>query len=176
MPNRERLGFLHWVSPAPSGGNRYDAELLAGLRALGAEVAGIRVRSDLDDVAGVRSEAAAAFSRERRWLVDGIVAVAVPDLIAAAVAAGDSVVVVVHHFGADAPDLSPVARSRVAEREGAALRVASGALCSSRWAAAEVDRRYGIPGAGVATPGSSGSPSRPAAGTTECPGSWPSDR
>lgn len=153
MPNRERLGFLHWVSAAPSGGNRYDAELLVGLRALGVEVTGVRVCADLDDVASIRSEAAAALTRERRWLVDGIVAGAVPDLIAAAVAAGDSVVVVVHHFAADAPDLSPVARSRAAEQEGAALRAASGALCSSRWAAAEVDRRYGIPGVGVATPG-----------------------
>lgn len=153
VPDLPRLGFLHWVSPAPSGGNRYDAELLAGLRRLGAEVRGVRVRSRPDDEAGVRSEVAAALPRERRWLIDGIIACAVPDLIQALVVAGGVVVVVVHHFGADAPDLDSAARTRQAEREAAGLRVASGVLCTSGWAATEVRRRYEIQEPVVAAPG-----------------------
>ncbi len=148
-----RLGFLHWVSPTPSGGNRYDAELLAGLRRLGMEVIGVRVRSSLEDEAGLRSEAAAAFPQERVWLVDGILAGAMPDLIAATVAAGGVVVALVHHFAADAPDLGPASRARVAEAEAAGQRAASGVLCTSRWAASEVGRRYGIDAVGVAVPG-----------------------
>ena len=37
MPLR-RLGFARWISDVPSGGNRYDDELAAGLRGLGVDV------------------------------------------------------------------------------------------------------------------------------------------
>ena len=44
-------------------------------------------------------------------------------------------------------------RGRYAAVEAEALRAASGVLCTSRWAAAELARRYGLDDVGVAPPG-----------------------
>ena len=149
-----RLGFACWVSEAPSGGNLYDRELIAGLRASGVDVVERRLTGfgpvvapdDLDVLA-------AALRSERVSLVDGIAAGRAPDVVAAAAAAGRCVIVVVHHFGADDPHLDAASRTRFAKSEAAALRAASGVLCTSRWAAAELDRRYGLIDVGVAPPG-----------------------
>lgn len=146
-----RLGFVHWISETPSGGNTYDGEVLRGLRTTGADVAAVTLSGPINP--GAAQRISEALSADRIWLVDGIVAVEMPDVIAAAVAAGRSVTVLVHHFGTDAPELTPTARQYLATREATALRAASGVLCTSRWAAAELARRYGILDAGVAVPG-----------------------
>lgn len=149
-----RLGFARWVSDAPSGGNLYDHELIAGLRAAGVEVVESRIGGfgptvepdDLDQLtAGLRAEPLS--------LVDGIAAGRAPQVVAAAVAAGHRVIVVVHHFGADDPKLDEETRNRYAALEGEALRAATGVLCTSQWAAGELARRYGLDDVGVAPPG-----------------------
>lgn len=149
-----RLGFVRWISDAPSGGNLYDEELTSGLRALGCPVVIRRVdriESAADDTG--RAQLTAALHAEPASLVDGIVAGGAPDLIAEAVASGRSVTIVVHHFAADDPELDASGRARLAAAEAATLREASGVLCTSRWAAGELDRRYGLRGVGVAPPG-----------------------
>ncbi len=154
-PDPGRLGFLHWVADSPSGGNRYDAELLAGLRRGGVSVTSSPLRGPLDPEhrPGLADELAAALEAERHWLLDGIVAVQIPELIGSVVASGRTMTVLVHHFGADAPELSAGRRTALTAREGAVLRAASGVLCTSHWAAAEVRRRYGVGSVGVAPPG-----------------------
>ena len=139
-----RSGFARWVSPAPSGGHRYDAELRVGLQRLGVEITDVTVRADLDDPTAVRSELAPALPRERIWLIDAILAGTVPDLVAEAVAAGTFVLALVHHFGADAPELTASEQARATDRENRALQAASGVCCTSDWAVAAVRRRYGL--------------------------------
>ena len=147
-----RSGFARWVSPTPSGGNRYDAELRVGLERLGVAITDVVVRADLGDPVALRSELAPALRRERIWLIDAILATAVPDLVAEAVAAGSFVLALVHHFAADAPELTASEQARAANRENRALHAASGICCTSDWAVAAVRRRYGL-AAVVAAPG-----------------------
>ncbi len=149
-----RLGFACWVSDAPSGGNLYDRELIAGLRAAGVEVVVRRLSGFGPTVeAGDLDQLAAALQAERISLVDGIAAGRAPNVVAATVAAGHRVIIVVHHFGADDPSFDLESRGRYAAVEAEALRAASGVLCTSRWAAAELARRYGLDDVGVAPPG-----------------------
>jgi glycosyltransferase involved in cell wall biosynthesis len=143
-----RLVFATWVSAAPSGGNLYDQQLIMGLRALGVDVV-VRQLPGHDAHASLRE----ALDDEPISIVDGIVAVEAPDIVEEVAAAGRQVVIVVHHFGADDPGLEPDQRARYEKREARALHAAAGVLCTSRWAAAELERRYGLSGVGVAAPG-----------------------
>ena len=151
-----RLAFATWLSDAPSGGNLYDHKLSDGFRGLGVDLTVHRIGgtwpgADEDD----RAHLAAALS-EATIVVDAILAGDAPEVVAAAVAAGRSVTVLVHHFGADSGRLSAAQRTRFEEREGRALRAATGVLCTSSWAAAELRRRYGLDDVGVAVPGVDG--------------------
>jgi glycosyltransferase involved in cell wall biosynthesis len=69
------------------------------------------------------------------------------------VADGTRVVAVVHHFAADAPDLSAAQRARVEARDQAVLAAVDGIVTPSHWAARELERRHGLRGAWVAGPG-----------------------
>ena len=72
--------------------------------------------------------------------------------MAAAVESGHAVTVVVHLPISDELGLEPMQRQRYAALE-ARRCTASGVLCSSRWSAAELSRRYGRSDVGVAIPG-----------------------
>jgi glycosyltransferase involved in cell wall biosynthesis len=161
MPLR-RLGFARWVSAVPSGGNRYDDEVAAGLRDLGVDVAEYTVPGPwpvVDRAEGRRL--AELLLGEQDWLIDNILAAGAPSAIAAAHAAGCRVTVLVHYFPADEIGWSRTERDRLASAEGRALAAADGIIATSRWTAAEVRTRYGIPGAAVAVPGVDPAPCSP---------------
>ena len=73
--------------------------------------------------------------------------------VAAAVESGHAVTVVVHLPISDELGLEPMQRQRYAALEAKTVQAASGVLCSSRWSAAELSRRYGRSDVGVAIPG-----------------------
>ncbi len=163
-----RIGFATWVSHAPTGGNRYDQELTAGLRRLGTDVREHRMTGPWPRVGvGDRQRLAETLAREPTWLVDGIVAGAAPEVIQQAVAEGRRVVVVVHMLLVDEVGLSDGERAEVAARERPALRSATAVIATSRWTADRVADRYGRRDVVVAPPGAD--PAPPARGTGHPP-------
>ncbi|MDQ0770628.1 glycosyltransferase involved in cell wall biosynthesis [Pseudarthrobacter defluvii] len=138
-----------------SGGNVYNARLVAGLQALGTRV----------DVISVEGSWPEASAKERRrlgtllgaWepeadpgravaIVDGLVAVGAPDELEFAAKAGRKVWVLVH---------MPVPESfgtAALKKEARALRAATGVICTSSSAASVLAKR-GLPQAEVVLPG-----------------------
>ena len=144
-----------------SGGNVYNARLVEGLGALGAAV-------DVIPVAGSWPESTA---KERRrlgslvgaWepeagpgepvaILDGLIAVGVPDELEFAAKAGKQTWVLVHM---PVPEESG---DESLEREARALRAASGVICTSSWAADVLKKRHGLRGLRVALPGTDRAP------------------
>jgi glycosyltransferase involved in cell wall biosynthesis len=149
----------------PTGGNRYDAALADALEGLGVVV-------DRRHAAG-RWPAGTAADRERLAalltgpdpvLVDGLVACGAPDAVAAAVAAGTPVHVLVHLPLALESGLDPAQGDALDALERASLTAASGVVATSRWAAAHLRRHHGLAAVAVATPGTD--PAPPATGST----------
>jgi glycosyltransferase involved in cell wall biosynthesis len=159
-----RFGFARWRSDLASGGNRYDEELTVALRSLGLDVREYPIPgtwplpSDDD-----RRQLAELLVREQDWLIGNIVASAVPEQVADAVAAGHRVTVLVHYFPADDPALSASDRERLAAAEAKTVRAASRVLVTSAWAADAVASRYGREDPVVAVPGVD--PAAPAPGS-----------
>lgn len=143
-----------------SGGNVYNAHLVAGLQAHGAAVEVVAVDGNWPD----------ATARERRrlgsllgaWepgegpgravaIVDGLVAVGASDELELAAKAGRETWVLVHM---PVPESSGTA---ALAGEARALRAATGLICTSTWAAAKLTNR-GLPKARVALPGVASAP------------------
>lgn len=149
-----RVGFARWRSRLPSGGNRYDDELAAGLRALGVDVREYTVDGpwpvprDTD-----RARLAELLTVERRWLVGNIVASAAPDLLRRAADEERHVTMLLHYFPADDPAMTADERARLATSEAEAVHAAERVVVTSPWAAREVAARYGRDDAVVAVPG-----------------------
>jgi glycosyltransferase involved in cell wall biosynthesis len=139
-----------------SGGNAYNARLVQGLKALGADV----------EVLAVEGSWPEASAKERRrlgtllgaWepepgresavvIVDGLVAVGVPDELEYAAKAGREMWVLVHMTVPESADPRPL------DKEARALRAASGIICTSSSSAAVLRERYGLSGMRVALPG-----------------------
>jgi hypothetical protein len=144
---------------APTGGNRYDAALADTLEGLGVVV-------DRRSAAG-RWPAGTAADRERLGglltgpdpvLVDGLVACGAPDAVAAAVAAGTPVHVLVHLPLALETGLDPARQDALDALERASLAAATGVVATSRWAAAHLRRHHGLAAVAVATPGTDPAP------------------
>ena len=149
-----RLGFVTWDRDDPTGGNVYNRALVAELRALGVNVQLHRLAGPWPEGdASSHMKLARALRAEPACLVDGIVGCGSPEVVAAAVDSGHSVTVVVHLPISDEVGLEPTERQRYAALEAMTVQSASGVLCSSRWSAAELSRRYGRSDVGVATPG-----------------------
>lgn len=146
-----------------SGGNIYNARLVAGLQALGEEV----------EVVAAEGGWPTPSARERRRLgallggrdpelgpgppvviVDGLVAVGAPDELELAAKAGRETWVLEHM---PLPETSDPASL---EREARALRAATGVICTSTWAATKLAER-GITGSSVALPGVEPAPEAP---------------
>jgi glycosyltransferase involved in cell wall biosynthesis len=148
------LGFVTWDRDEPTGGNVYNRALATELRAVGIDVrlrklAGPWPEGD----ASTQVMLARALRAAPACLVDGIVASGSPDVVAAAVEASHAVTIMVHLPISDELSVQPGQRERYALLESRAVHAASGVLCSSRWAAAELSRRYGRDDVGVAIPG-----------------------
>ncbi|NUS35391.1 MAG: glycosyltransferase family 4 protein [Pseudarthrobacter sp.] len=150
-----------------SGGNIYNARLVAGLKALGEDV----------EVVPVEGHWPTPGARDRRrfgtllgaWepslgpekavaVVDGLVAVGAPDELESAAGAGRETWILEHMPLPETSDPASLAG------EARALRAAAGVVCTSTWAATRL-RERGIAVSGVALPGV-----EPAA---EAPGSVP---
>ena len=149
-----KLGFVTWDRDEPTGGNVYNRALIAELGALGIDVRLQKLAGPWPDGdASTHLGLARALRATPACLVDGIVACGSPDVVAAAVESGHAVTIVVHLPISDELGLEPARRQRFALLESKAVHAASGVLCSSRWAAVEVARRYGRSDVGVAIPG-----------------------
>jgi glycosyltransferase involved in cell wall biosynthesis len=148
------LGFVTWDRDEPTGGNVYNRALIAELRALGIDVWLQKLAGPWPDGnASTHLALARSLRATPACLVDGIVASGSPDVVAAAVESGHAVTVLVHLPISDELSLKPVQRQRYALLESRAVHAASGVLCSSRWTAAQLSRRYGRDDVGVAIPG-----------------------
>lgn len=138
-----------------SGGNVYNAALAQGLEQLGAgvtiqPVAGnwpVGSKEERRRLAGLLASGTAAggpagVPANTVTIVDGLVASGAPEAMEAAAAAGHAPWVLLHMPLDDFPDL-----------EIRALRAASGVICTSGSAAAEISRRHGLAGVRAALPG-----------------------
>lgn len=153
------IGFVRWTSEVPTGGNVYDDELVAGLRRLGVDVREHRVDGRWPDGSTAdRARLAEVLDGERDWLVDGIVACAAPEVVADAVQQGRRITVVVHMCLSDERGLTEEARRHYVETEARTLALPVGVLCTSRWTAGELRRRYGREALTVAVPGTEPAP------------------
>ena len=149
-----RIGFARWRSGAASGGNRYDDELLTGLRALGLDVRQHRLTGPWPlPTPHDQEQLAEVLTAEPNWLLDNIVGSAAPGAIRGATRRGGRVTLLVHYFPTDDPALSASERRRLAASEADAVGAASAVVVTSAWAAAEVAARYGRADAVVAVPG-----------------------
>ena len=165
-----RVGFARWTSDQPSGGNRYDDELVAGLAKLGVDLRTYAVTGlwPLPTTAD-RERFGELLAGEQDWLVNNIVGSAAPEAIETAVGAGRRVALLVHYFPADDPALPPDDRARLARAEGRAVAAASTVVVTSAWAAAQVAARYGRTDAVVAVPGVDPAPLAPGSNGTGRP-------
>jgi glycosyltransferase involved in cell wall biosynthesis len=150
----EHLGFVTWDRDIPTGGNVYNHNLVAELRALDVEVRLHALPGPWPEGnASTHAQLARALQPAPTSLVDGILALAAPDVIAAAVHSGRVIIILVHLAISDELGLEPSRRERYAALEARAIQAASGVLCTSRWSAAQLSRRFGRRDVGVAVPG-----------------------
>lgn len=157
--DRPGVGFLTWSSSVPTGGNVYDDRLTAALQDAGVDVRRHRVAGRWPDESHRhRSEVADILGTQPVWLVDSIIACAVPDLVAAAAARGTPVTIVLHSLLSTELGLTEAERLGYERLEAAALRAAHQVITTSRWAADDLRHRYGVCHTVVAHPGTDPSP------------------
>ena len=153
-PLSEHLGFVTWDRDVPTGGNVYNQNLVAELRALGADVRLHTLPGQWPEGnASTHAQLARVLQEAPTSLVDGIVACGAPDVITAAVGFGQVIIIVLHLPISDELGLEPSRRERYAALEARAIQAASGVLCTSRWSAAQLNGRFGRRDVGVAVPG-----------------------
>jgi glycosyltransferase involved in cell wall biosynthesis len=150
----KHLGFVTWDRDVPTGGNVYNQNLVAELRALDV---GVQVHALPgpwpEGNASAHAQLARALQQAATSLVDGIVGCGAPDVIAAAVDSGRVIIIVLHLPISEELGLRPSQRDRYAALEARAIKAASGVLCTSHWSASRVARRFGRGDVGVAIPG-----------------------
>lgn len=147
---------------APTGGNRYDQALARALGELGAEVEQrpapgawpVATEPEQDRLAELLRAAGA----DGPVLVDGLLACGAPGPVAAAVAAGARVFILVHLPLALETGLSPEAATQLQALERRALHAATGVLATSHWAAADLQDRHALDAVAVAQPGTDPAP------------------
>ncbi|WP_100112389.1 glycosyltransferase family 4 protein [Streptomyces alboflavus] len=142
----------------PSGGNRYDRELVWELGQLGWEmrprpVAGSWPRPGGEALREL-SLVLEAIPDGSVVLLDGLIACGVPDLLAAH-HGRLRLVILVHLPLADETGLDPQTARDLERTERAALGYAAAAVATSRWTATQLTKRHGLPGVRVhvAVPG-----------------------
>ncbi|GMA32916.1 glycosyltransferase [Litorihabitans aurantiacus] len=152
--------------PGPSGGSAYDRRVLEELRAAGLEVGEERIPGRWPTPGPAdRDELRRALARHDDVVVDGLIASAAPDELAAARASGTRVTVLVHlplaleggRAGAGAGSGSgPGAGDdalALAAAERRALVGADAVVATSRWTREDLAVRHGLTRVAVATPG-----------------------
>lgn len=143
--------------PGPSGGTLYNEAVMEALRDGGhcVSVSAVPGAWPLPTVADRRvlSNTLASQSGTGPVIVDGIVGLAAPDEIRAAVDVGTTVHLLVHSLLTADPGMTPDEHSAAERLEGRALRSASSVSCVSHWSANDVARRHPGVLALVAQPG-----------------------
>lgn len=130
----------------PSGGRTYNEEVVAAWRRDGVTV-------DVLTVAGAWPQGTAAdrdrlgevLRRSGPVVLDGLLGGGCPEQVGRAVAAGTRVFLLVHLPLADETGLPPDRAEQLAALEARAARQATGIVATSRWAAADIGRRYRCP-------------------------------
>jgi len=146
----------------PTGGNVYDDRLTEALLAAGAHLRRHHVQGVWPGESEQhRAEVALVLRSQPVWLVDSIIACAVPDLVAEATDRGQRVTILLHSLLSSELGLSEPDRQRYRALESAALRAASRVVTPSQWAAADLRRRYAITNTMVAHPGVDTAPLTP---------------
>ncbi len=126
-----------------SGGNKFNAKLAEHLTALGADVEMVIVDGDWPVGSPAdRQRFAEALDGGTTVIADGLVACGAPDEIAGAAGKGTKVWILSHMALADHHDL-----------EAKALADATGIICPSAHAAAELETKHGTQNLVIATPG-----------------------
>ena len=122
----EHLGFVTWDRDIPTGGNVYNHNLVAELRALDVDV-GLHTLPGPwpEGNASTHAQLARALQEAPTSLVDGILACGAPDVIAAAVDSGRVIIILVHLPISDELGLEPSRRERYAALEARAIQAAA---------------------------------------------------
>ncbi len=132
----------------------YDDQLTRSLRDLGVDLRRHRVGGTWpSDAEQHRADVSPAVSGDRRWLVDSIVACAVPDLVLVARERGRPWTIVLHSLLSTEAGLSSAERERYRVQEAVALRGARRVIATSRWAADDLRSRHPAVDVVVARPG-----------------------
>jgi glycosyltransferase involved in cell wall biosynthesis len=147
----------------PSGGDRYDAAIVAQWRSRGRAVEVVSVAGSWPwPTAGDEERLERALRQAPPGgplLVDGLVGCSAPAVVEA-VAAGRPVVLLVHALLADGAGAEGASARELDAREGLALAAADAVVTISTWAGRELARRHGIV-ADVAAPGTDVGPVAP---------------
>jgi glycosyltransferase involved in cell wall biosynthesis len=140
----------------PSGGDRYDAAIVAQWRRGGRPVEVVSVAGAWPWPTAQDQErlerALRAASAGGPVLVDGLVGCSAPEVVAR-VAARRPVVLLVHALLADGAGAGGAAARELDRRERRALEVAGAVVTISGWAGRQLSERHGITHADVAPPG-----------------------
>lgn len=155
-----RLRFVVPEQTGISGGRVVNTQLAGALRDRGDEVTELRLAGSWPWPAPEARAAVAAelTSPADAVVVDGLVGSACPDEIAAAVAAGRRVILLIHLPLPAEIGLTAAEQARLAESEARAVGAASAVVTTSRWAADDLLRRYGRAVSGVVVPGATPAP------------------
>jgi glycosyltransferase involved in cell wall biosynthesis len=145
-----RLALVTWSNTAPTGGNTYNLELVAALRASGLDVV---VRTvDGSWPGGTPADhrrLAEALSADRLNVVDGIVASGAPEVVRAS----SRLAILLHMPVADEVGLDEPTRAALAAAERRSLSAAGWVICPSTHARDRLQACYGLEHAYVAQPG-----------------------
>ncbi|NOJ60412.1 glycosyltransferase family 4 protein [Arthrobacter sp. 260] len=156
-------------APGPSGGTIYNDRLAAALGDAGHRVTMILVRGDWPNASAHHHRVLAAALRDvpagSVVLVDGLMASAAPEAVRAAVDAGVIVWVLLHLPLPAETGLSEAEQTALAASEEAALRHATGVICTSNWAREDLQRRYRLNRVYAVPPGTE--PAEIAAGSSQ---------
>lgn len=160
------MAALRLVVPArgaaPSGGDVYDAGLARAWQAGHGPVEVLALPGPWPRPGPAEREALGrALGSSGTVVVDGLVGSACPEEVAGAVASGVRVVLLVHLPLPAEAGLPRDGADRLAALEAAAVLAASDVLTTSRWAAADLTRRYGRADVLVAEPGADRAPVAP---------------
>ncbi|RMB60185.1 glycosyltransferase family 4 protein [Tessaracoccus antarcticus] len=150
--------------PGPSGGTHFDFAVISALTQAGHAVRVYQLPGDWPrPTPADRRALQTALLAQPLAVVDGIVALAAPTEIEAAVRMGIRVHILVHSLLTADPGLDHDARSAFTMAESAALAVASSSSVPSQWSATDIATRYPGVRTHVVPPGTS--PAPPAVGS-----------